>query len=708
MVKLAVKKILTNDGVRKSPRLANKAVTKQKKKVVTKQKSKVERPKKVSKPLPSRTPLDCTPVPLVRSQSTTQEFPIPQGLGIVNVKPPDWSIAIPSYDRTTFLKERTLAFLGRQQVPAERIFLFVANEEEAAIYEKALKGNKKYPSWKRVTKFGAKRTSGTCNLVIGIKGIGPQRAFITDWFPEGHHVVSMDDDVKDMFVLCSSSPSFALNTGKERMTSLVAGEFEKVILDAGVRMLQTGAYIWSVSRSQIVHHLQCEGISTKFNVCVGYCFGVINRPALKGLNTIYGATGDDVERSMRFMKHDGLTLHYRMLAADTKYREGEGGINSEVTDRPKKELDACIALSKEWPLHFKVNKECSLASGLPMDIQHENFPNPLSLQTAPGVPGIQWVPPAQRPVSTLPAAYKSIVKKFPPYLSARGEGSVLDSRVSPAHQEPAFPSAKCDDEWKKRAWPRLRATFASRLCGHANAEKVGARNFWVELAGYDLAGGFGLFGFGNRHHYSLRNDIGLSAAILDTNGDVLASANVDTYNSWITNPEFLSWSNRVKEFKGKVFVFGTRNTAVTTRTPFPAEEAAVVAKLVGKPELLPSVGYRQPYVCMGVIGSSQKPLEATGGRGELLRFEAMLENGKLEQKKLLTYDVGKSILEAVPPGDYKERKEKLRAPGPWANDPIDLVEYQATKKLKLSDFPKFEFLTHVKAAGEKRIASQTD
>merc|ERR1719335_792814 len=128
--------------------------------------------------------------------------------------------------------------------------------------------------------------------------------------------------------MCSNGDQ---STGEERLVPLVPGEWEKVIQDAGVRMLQTGAYIWSVNCSQVPLHVRHEGISTRWNTCVGYCYGVRNRPAMTHLNTRYGACGDDVVRSIRFMFQDGIVLHYRTLRGDTHFREGSGGINAEVT-----------------------------------------------------------------------------------------------------------------------------------------------------------------------------------------------------------------------------------------------------------------------------------------------------------------------------------------------------------------------------------------
>ena len=78
-----------------------------------------------------------------------------------------------------------------------------------------------------------------------------------------------------------------------------------------------------------------------------------------------------------------------MLCADTHFREGEGGINSEVpADRLKKELEAVQAFEKEWPSYIKVDTSVKPQSGLPLAIQRENFPQYRPLQTTQIVPGI--------------------------------------------------------------------------------------------------------------------------------------------------------------------------------------------------------------------------------------------------------------------------------------------------------------------------------
>ena len=75
----------------------------------------------------------------------------------------------------------------------------------------------------------------------------------------------------------------------------------------------------------------------------------------------------------------------------------------------------------------------------------------------------------------------------------------------------------------------------------------------------------------------------------------------------------------------KVLLLGTRNTPVSYKLPLSPDLTDVVEKLVGKTEVLQTVGYRQPYACIGVIGTKMRPLEATGNRGALVRLEARLQ-----------------------------------------------------------------------------------
>ena len=88
----------------------------------------------------------------------------------------EYVIAIPTYKRYCI---KTLEYLKREQVPAELITIFVADQLEYDSY---------YARWG--TEF---------KIVIGVLGIGSQRNFITSYYPVGTYVVSMDDDIRDLY-----------------------------------------------------------------------------------------------------------------------------------------------------------------------------------------------------------------------------------------------------------------------------------------------------------------------------------------------------------------------------------------------------------------------------------------------------------------------------------------------------------------------------
>lgn len=87
----------------------------------------------------------------------------------------EFVIAIPTYKRYVL---KTIAYIKRQHIPSDMVTIFVANQPEYDAY---------YAQWGNEYK-----------IVIGELGIGPQRNFITSYYPVGTYVVSMDDDIRDL------------------------------------------------------------------------------------------------------------------------------------------------------------------------------------------------------------------------------------------------------------------------------------------------------------------------------------------------------------------------------------------------------------------------------------------------------------------------------------------------------------------------------
>ena len=98
----------------------------------------------------------------------------------------DYIIAIPSYKRAELCRNKTLAMLRENNIPANKIYVYLANKEERDEYEKIL-------------------DKSTYNeLVVGIKGLVPQREFIMSSWTEGKKIVFIDDDISKIDLSISS------------------------------------------------------------------------------------------------------------------------------------------------------------------------------------------------------------------------------------------------------------------------------------------------------------------------------------------------------------------------------------------------------------------------------------------------------------------------------------------------------------------------
>ena len=92
----------------------------------------------------------------------------------------DYVVAIPSYNRASYLIKKTLAALQEGGVSSDKVYIFVANDEQAGVYKWIMPGYK---------------------IVVGELGITNQQNFISRYFPEGQYVVSLDDDISSLHTI---------------------------------------------------------------------------------------------------------------------------------------------------------------------------------------------------------------------------------------------------------------------------------------------------------------------------------------------------------------------------------------------------------------------------------------------------------------------------------------------------------------------------
>jgi len=89
----------------------------------------------------------------------------------------DCKIVIPSLTRADILTTRTLPLLLElYEIEPSSIFVFVV-EDELEDYKNKINNEK-------------------VNVIVGVKGIAQQRAFISNYFEEGQFILSLDDDIK--------------------------------------------------------------------------------------------------------------------------------------------------------------------------------------------------------------------------------------------------------------------------------------------------------------------------------------------------------------------------------------------------------------------------------------------------------------------------------------------------------------------------------
>ena len=211
----------------------------------------------------------------------------------------DFVVAIPSYKRAETLRDKTLKVLEEYGIEPRRIHVFVANKEEEENYKKVLE----------------KGTYG--KIIVGVKGIGPVRNFIYDYFPVGKPIVSMDDDIKGFLEYDPKA-----NRHEKKLTNL------KQIIQRGFTECKA-------------HHCRLWGVypvangffmSDRITLDLKYiiaCFEGFFNPGTKGPKGVklnkWGHK-DDYESSIQFYKADGAVVRMNFVAPKTAYYTEPGGL----------------------------------------------------------------------------------------------------------------------------------------------------------------------------------------------------------------------------------------------------------------------------------------------------------------------------------------------------------------------------------------------
>jgi hypothetical protein len=237
----------------------------------------------------------------------------------------DYVVCIPSYKRAELCNEKSLTMLKNNHIPSKKIFVYVANKEEYDEYIKVL-DKSKYNK-----------------LVVGIKGLVPQRQFIMEQFPEGKHIVFFDDDVSKIDLSMSS-----ITRGKT---------LDYFFKHAFKECHKNKSYIWGVYPVfNPFFRKERPEMTTCLTYIVGAFYGIINRPNLKAIElTITKENGqkEDVERTLKYFVEDGIVLRFNRIGFMTKYYGKSGGLGT-FEARLKPMLEASKKLKAKYPEYGEI------------------------------------------------------------------------------------------------------------------------------------------------------------------------------------------------------------------------------------------------------------------------------------------------------------------------------------------------------------------
>jgi len=209
-------------------------------------------------------------------------------------------IAIPSFRRAKTIGNKTLRVLKQEGFLASSIDIFVADEQEEAIY-----------------KATVDRTLYN-NIIVGVPHIHKQRKFISDYYPRGSLVIQMDDDIR----------------GFKKLHDI---HLPTLFLKAFTYCYENKIPLWGIYPVANDLFMKDSVHLGLFLVC-GICFGSI----AGSLPDMKVDIKDDWYMSLTFYEEFGTLMRIEYVAPETTYWGGEGGLNTYRTLEKEEEVSQII------------------------------------------------------------------------------------------------------------------------------------------------------------------------------------------------------------------------------------------------------------------------------------------------------------------------------------------------------------------------------
>lgn len=231
-----------------------------------------------------------------------------------------YQIAIPSLGRSSLILSHTLKMLANNGIDASKVTVFVVEEE--------------YEDYRS-------KLPVEIRIVVGHRGIIPQRKFIENYYEENTDLVSIDDDVEQV--------DLTLDT-----FSNLDDFFTKAFADLHVQ----GSFLWGVYPvwNQFFRK-QRPSMNRDLSFIVGCLFGIRVRRCIDLDCQITKAQKEDVERCLRTFMKDGSIVRYERIGIKTKYFRNVGGLGDFASRFEESNRDS-IAICDAFPHHtsLKIRK----------------------------------------------------------------------------------------------------------------------------------------------------------------------------------------------------------------------------------------------------------------------------------------------------------------------------------------------------------------
>ena len=221
----------------------------------------------------------------------------------------EYVVAIPSYHRENTLKKKTLRVLQEYKIDPNKIIIFVADKGQEKVYRDALD----------------KATYNT--IVVGRKGIKNIRNFMPRYFPEGQHILYMDDDINRIYDTINNGDPRDKKDNKQ----IPLMNLNKLIDTAFALSVKNKIHNWGVYPANNPFFMKPRRtdnshISTKLSFLIGFMNGVINHRKTDVRTT---DEKEDYERSIRYYLKDNGIIRFNNITCGTRCYKESGGMEKE-------------------------------------------------------------------------------------------------------------------------------------------------------------------------------------------------------------------------------------------------------------------------------------------------------------------------------------------------------------------------------------------